>query len=114
VVGVAAGAVLSIGTLSGTVANLLPINATQVNYTKTDESTVSLNTYLQDIVSDIQATSDHLTQSASTITKINEINPYFGIDKVEHLIQTLIIYLLEIKTYLNYKYINSEGKINPS
>jgi hypothetical protein len=71
-VGVAAGAVVSIGTLSGTVVNLLPINATQVNYTKTDERTVSLNTYLGDIVSDIQATSDHLCQSALRLRNRNK------------------------------------------
>jgi hypothetical protein len=79
--GVAAGAVLSIGALSTTVADLLPINATQVNYTKTDESSVVLDTSLQDIVSDIQPTSYHLSQSALNIEKINEINPLLGINE---------------------------------
>jgi hypothetical protein len=82
---VVAGAVLSIGALNETVANLLPINATQVNYTKTDESTVTLDTYLADIVSDIQATSDHLSQSALTIEKVDAANPYVGISKLHTL-----------------------------
>jgi hypothetical protein len=112
---VAAGAVLSIGILTDTVANLLPINITQVNYTKTDESIVSSNTYLQDIVSDIQSTSDHLSQSALTIEKINEINPYFGIDKVKTF-NSIPYYLPSGNQNLfeYYKYINSEGKINTS
>jgi hypothetical protein len=84
---VAAGAVVSIGILTESLEN---INTIQVKYTKTDESTVTLDTYLQDIVSDIEATGDHVNQlvttlesNALTIAKINEINPYFGIDKVE-------------------------------
>jgi hypothetical protein len=84
--GVTASAVLNIGTLTGTVANLLPISVTQVIYTKTDENTVSLDTYLADIVSDVQATSDNLSQSALIIEKINEINPYLGIDEYYALI----------------------------
>jgi hypothetical protein len=37
---------------------VLPISAANVNYTKPDESTVPLNTYLADIVTDIQATNN--------------------------------------------------------
>jgi hypothetical protein len=83
---VAGSAVVSIGILTESLEN---INATQVKYTKTDETTVTLDTYLADIVSDIEATGDHVNQlvttlesNALTIAKINEINPYFGIDKV--------------------------------
>jgi hypothetical protein len=82
---VAAGAVGSIITLTAAIADLeipkLPISATQVNFTKTDENTVQLYTYLKDIASDIQATSDHLSQSALTIEKINEINPLLPINE---------------------------------
>jgi hypothetical protein len=84
---VAAGAVVNIGLLDETVANL---NVTQVIYTKTDESTVTLDEHLKNIVSDIESTGDHVSRSlatlesnALTIEKINEINPYFGIDKIE-------------------------------
>jgi DNA-binding phage protein len=83
--GVAGGAVLSIEILSKSLEN---INATQVKYTKTDETTVTLDEYLKNIVNDIEATGDHVSQSlaalegnALTIAKINEINPYFGIYK---------------------------------
>jgi hypothetical protein len=51
---------------------------------------VTLNDQLKNIVSDIEATGVHVSQSlatlesnALTIAKINEINPYFGIDKIE-------------------------------
>jgi hypothetical protein len=107
----AGGAVASIGILSETVGSLLPINATQVNYTKTDESTVPLNTYLQPIVSDIQATSDHLSQSALTIEKIKEINPYFGIGKVETTTNNSYSFPKNFDNLFEYyKYVDSDIK----
>jgi hypothetical protein len=88
---VAAGAAASVLLLSGTVANL---NTKQIIYSKTEESTVTLDDQLKNIVNDIEATGDHVSQSLETlenntltIEKINEINPYFGIDKV-HTLQT--------------------------
>jgi hypothetical protein len=83
--GVVGSAVVSIGILGETVANL---NVTQVIYIKTDVSTVTLDEHLKNIVSDIEATGDHVSQSlatlesnALTIEKINEINPLLGIDE---------------------------------
>jgi hypothetical protein len=64
---------------------------------------------LKNIVNDIGATGDHVSQSlatlesnALTIEKINEINPYFGIDKV-HIETTYNTYPLPkiMITYLN-------------
>jgi hypothetical protein len=110
---VAAGAVVSIGALTENVSNLLLINATQVNYTKMDEITMTLDTFLEDIVSDIQATSDYFSQSALTIEKINEINPYFGIDKVKTFnSQPYYLPSGNENLFEYYKYVNSEGKIN--
>jgi hypothetical protein len=75
---------------------------------------------LKNIVNDIEATGDHVSQSlatlesnALTIEKINEINPYFGIDKVITF-KSNPYYLLSGNQNLfeYYKYINGEGKID--
>jgi hypothetical protein len=82
VAAIGAGAVSSIEILTGTFVDLeipkLPINAVNVNYTKPDESIVPLDTYLKNIVSDIQATGDYINQlfplSATNVNYTNVEN----------------------------------------
>jgi hypothetical protein len=94
---IGAGAVASIDILAGTIADLeipkLPINVTQVNYTKTDETVVPLNTYLINLGSDIQATSDHVSQALDNVATLPIKATQINYSKTDESIVTVSTYL---------------------
>jgi hypothetical protein len=66
-----------VATLPKNVA-ILPINASNVNNTKSDQTSVLLTTYINDVLNDMHATIDHINQlfplSATNVNYTNEEN----------------------------------------
>jgi hypothetical protein len=74
----------------------LPISAADVNYTKPDESTVPLDTYLADIVTDIQATNNKVETDIETRLSSLKENSEDYLPKVPYKeqIDTIYVHLL--------------------
>jgi hypothetical protein len=85
----------------------LPISAANVNYTKADESTVPLDTYLADIVTDIQATNNKVETDIETRLSSLEENSEDYLLKVPYKEQ-IDNYLPTISKTLNTYTSNSE------